>query len=63
MKKSFGMVKKVEMELEMLQQEEKRHEEKRGRVAHNMEAGGSHPQVTSDPGKEETDTNVELSRL
>ena len=28
-------------------------EEEWGRVAPNMGAGGSHPQATSDPGKEE----------
>ena len=48
----FEMVVKKEMELEMMQKEEMEHEEKRGRVAPNMEAGGSHPQATSDPGKE-----------
>ena len=42
-----------EMELEMMQQEEMEHEEQRGRKAPNMGAGGSHPQATSDPRKEE----------
>ena len=39
--------------VEMMQKEEEDHEGQRGRVAPNMEAGGSHPQATSDPGKGE----------
>ena len=35
------------------QQSVRENEEERGRVAPNMGAGGSHPQATSDPGKEE----------
>ena len=37
-------------------------EDEQDRVAPNMEAGGSHPQATSDPGKER-DTSAELGRL
>ena len=41
--------------------------EERVRMAPNMGAGGSHPQATSDPGKEEKgeerDTSAELGRL
>ena len=34
-----------------------RHAERWGRVAPNMEAGGSHPQATSDPGEEKEESN------
>ena len=57
-RKLLEMVEKEEMELEMMQQEEMQHEEQRGRVAPNMGAGGSHPQATSDPGKEKKETRV-----
>ena len=52
-RKLVEMVEKEEMELEMMQKEEMEQEKRRGRVAPNMGAGGSHPQATSDPGKEE----------
>ena len=57
-RKLLEMVEKEEMELEMLQQEELEHEELRRRVAPNMEAGGSHPQATSDPRKKKKATRV-----
>ena len=44
---------KEEMELEMMQKEDIKQEEQRGRVAPNMEAGGSHLQATPDPREEE----------
>ena len=53
LRKLVEMVQKEEMELEMMQKEEMEHEEQRGRVAPNMEAGGSHLQATSDPREEE----------
>ena len=49
----FEMVEKEEIELEMMQKEEMEQGKRRGRVAPNMGAGGSQPQATSDPGKEE----------
>ena len=64
--KLVEMVQKEEMELEMMQKEKMEYEEQRGRVAPNMGAGGSHPQATSDPRKnegEERDTSAELGRL
>ena len=52
-RKLVEMVQKEEIELEMMQKEEMEKDEQRGRVAPNMEAGGSHTQAASDPREEE----------
>ena len=44
--------------LAMDEDQEAEEEDERGRVAPNMGAGGSHPQATSDPGKEKKETRV-----
>ena len=41
-----------------MDEDQEAEEEERGRVAPNMGAGGSHPQATSDPGKEKKETRV-----
>ena len=61
-RKLVEMVQKEEMELEKMQKEEMEHEEQRGRVAPNMEAGGSHLQATSDPREEETEERRKRTR-
>ena len=45
-----------------LQQSVREEEEERGRVAPNMEAGGSHPQTASDPGKKEKKKETRVLR-